>query len=203
MMEKNKMAIIGLIIVIVALLAGCAVMMQTPQKEATKLKITSNKTINEGDNLKVRLTTLNGSAISNETINISLTDSDGVTEYFSAVTNDKGIAKLKLKDAGNYTVNCTYGGNENYTGNGTVQKLEIKEEVVVEEPTYTQSSSSKSNLDGYRYSEDAGGYIKEYTDSKGVDHVDYSDGRKMSYDHKTNKMTYDDGKGNVVVSDDW
>ena len=33
---------------------------------------------------------------------------------------------MKLKK-GKYTVNVTYGGNENYTGNNTTQNLKIKE----------------------------------------------------------------------------
>ena len=49
---------------------------------------------------------------------------------------------------GQYKVNVTYGGNENYTGNNTTQKLTIKEEVV-EAPvqqTYSQDSSSQSTV---------------------------------------------------------
>ena len=46
-------------------------------------------------------------------------------------TNSKGKAKLDLDlKKGKYTVNVTYSGNENYTGNNTTQKLTIKEEVV-------------------------------------------------------------------------
>ena len=50
-------------------------------------------------------------------------------------TDKKGKAKrdLDLKK-GKYTVNVTYYGNENYTGNSTTQKLKIKEEVVEAEP---------------------------------------------------------------------
>ena len=164
-MERNKIIIIGLVIVIIALLVCCVVMMQTPQKEATKLKITSNNTINEGENITVKLTTLNGSAISDESVNITITSSDGTAQYFSVVTNNNGIANLKLKDAGNYTVNCTYGGNENYTGNTTTMKLEVKEEVVeVKSPSNTQyssSSSSKSSSDDYGPAVDSSGITRE------------------------------------------
>ena len=44
-------------------------------------------------------------------------------------------------EKGNYVVNVTYGGNENYTGNNTTQKLKIKEEVV--EVTETNSYYSE------------------------------------------------------------
>lgn len=55
---------------------------------------------------------------------------------------------------GKYVVNVTYGGNENYTGNNTTQKLTIKEEVVEAEPT---SSSSDSSSSSSRYVYDEGG----------------------------------------------
>ena len=51
---------------------------------------------------------------------------------------------------GKYTVNVTYGGNENYTGNNTTQKLTIKEEVK-ETPT-TSSYSSEPVYDGHTVS---------------------------------------------------
>ena len=43
-------------------------------------------------------------------------------------TDEKGKAKLDFDlKKGKYTVNVTYGGNDNYTGNNTAQKLTIKE----------------------------------------------------------------------------
>ena len=46
---------------------------------------------------------------------------------------------------GKYSVNVTYGGNENYTGNNTTQKLTIKEEVVQTETSESSASSSGGN----------------------------------------------------------
>ena len=50
---------------------------------------------------------------------------------------------------GEYKVNVTYGGNENYTGNSTTQKLTIKEE---KKATQTQDTSqtASNSLDKYR-----------------------------------------------------
>lgn len=76
-MDKDKIIIIGLIIVIVALIVALAIAMQPPTKENTKLKITSNKTLYEGDTLKVNLTDINGTPISGEVINISITNKNG------------------------------------------------------------------------------------------------------------------------------
>ena len=65
-------------------------------------------------------------------------------------TNSKGKAKLDLKlKKGNYKVNVSYGGNENYTGNNTTQKLKIKEkEKVVEQQSSTQSDTYVERTEG-------------------------------------------------------
>ena len=204
--NKNIIIILVAIIVVLAAILGVMFLQPNAAKEPTKVKITSNKTQYENETLSIQLTDLNKTPISKEIVNITITDKKGKIVVDDVVkTDSKGKAKLDLDlKKGKYTVNVSYDGNENYTGNNTTQRLTIKEkEVVVEQPVYSQTTSTdNSNLDGYRYSEDAGGYIKEYTDSNGVDHVDYADGRKDSYDPETNIMTSDDGHGNVV-SEEW
>ena len=155
---ENKNIIIILLIVVVIIAAAIGVMLLSPfdSKEDTKLTITSNKTLHEGDKLKVKLTDINGTKISNETINITITDSKGVNSHYSVVTNSKGVGTLKLdKSPGKYTVNCTYGGNENYTGNSTSKKIKI-EEVVEQTQVTEQASSASSSSSGSASSSDSG-----------------------------------------------
>ncbi len=94
---------------------------------------------------------------------------------------------------GKYKVNVTYGGNENYTGNKTTQKLTIKEEVVEavpEESSYTESySSTESTESSY--------------DHAPRDGVDY-DSSQMSYEEyvsqiKNNPNGHYDGAGNYYA----
>ena len=140
--------------------------MSTQHKIDTKLTIKSNSTLYEGDSIKVKLTDLNGTAIVNQTINITITDGDNACSYYSVVTNEKGVGKLKLdKDVGNYTVNCTYTGNDIYAGNNTTKKITIEEEVVEAEPvSYSSSdssyssSSSSSSSSRYEYDMEGGLY---------------------------------------------
>ena len=123
-MDKNKWIIVALIIVIIALIIGLAAMMQAPTKEDVKLTIKNKKVIDEGESIKIQLTDMNGTPIKGQAVNISVTDKEGTTDYHSVVTNENGVGKLKLdKSPGKYTVNCTYGGNENYTANSTNQTL--------------------------------------------------------------------------------
>jgi len=177
---EQKHIIIILLIVVVVLAAAMAVMILSPfdAKADTKLTIKSNDTLHEGDKFKVKLTDINGTGISNQTVNVTLKDSDGQTSYFSVVTNSKGIGTLKLdKSAGNYTVNCTYGGNDKYTGNTTFQKLTIEE--IVEEPAYEESTVSSSNSG----SNSDDGYWETSMDADFEYHTEYeSDGEFRQYD---------------------
>lgn len=163
---EQKHIIIILLIVVVVLAAAMAVMILSPSmaKQETQITVTSNETVYEGDNLTFKLTDINSTGISNQTVNVTLKDSDGETSYFSAVTNSDGIGTLKLdKSAGNYTVNVTFAGNDNYTGSTASQDLEINEEVV-EQPAAQQSSSSSSNGGGLHYDKE----INVYYNDEGV-----------------------------------
>ena len=80
-MDKNKMIILALIVVIAALLVGMAAMMMPNMgKQDTKLKFKSNSTLTEGDSLKVKLTDANGTAIANQTVNIIITNKNKSTD---------------------------------------------------------------------------------------------------------------------------
>ena len=167
---ENKTIIIILLIIIVVLAAmiGITVLHPFDSKDPTKVKITSNKTQYEGGELSIKLTDLNGTAISKEIVNVTITNSKGKVVVDDVVkTNSKGKAKLDLDlKKGKYNVNVSYDGNENYTGNNTTQKLTINEkEVVVEQPVYRQTTStqSSSSSNEIRFDEE----LNVYYDSNG------------------------------------
>ena len=145
---ENKNIIIILLVIIVILAAAIGFVLLNPMhaKDPTKIKITSDKEQYEGGELSIKLTDLNKTPISKEIVNITITNSKGKVVVDDVVkTNSKGNAKLDLDlKKGKYTVNVTYGGNDNYTGNNSTQKLTIKEEVVEAQPDTSTSSSSSS-----------------------------------------------------------
>lgn len=147
MENKNIIIILIAIIVVLAVVAG-VMFMQPAAKEPTKVKITSDKSQYEGGKVTIQLTDLNKTAISKEKVNITITNKKGKVVINETIkTNSKGKAKLDLDlKKGNYTVNVTYGGNENYTGNNTTQKLTIKEEI--KQTVSIQSSSSSTEYNG-------------------------------------------------------
>ena len=157
---ENKNIIIILIVIIVILAAAIGFAMFNPMhtKEPTKIKITSDKEQYEGGELSIQLTDLNKTPISKEVVNITITNSKGKVVVDDVVkTNSKGKAKLDLDlKKGKYNVTVTYGGNENYTGNNTTQKLTIKEEVV---ETASVSSTNSNNDEWPEY--DSLGVSKE------------------------------------------
>lgn len=148
MENKNIIIILVAIIIILAVVLGAMLLQPGFSKQASKVKITSEKSQYECGTLKVQLTDLNKTALSKEKVNITVTDKKGKVVVNKTVkTNSKGNAKLDLNlKKGKYTVNVTYAGNENYTGNNTTQKLTIKEEEKVVE---SQSSGSDYNRDTY------------------------------------------------------
>ena len=145
---ENRNIIIILIVIIVILAAAIGFTMLNPMhaKEPTKIKITSDKEQDEGGKLSVQLTDLNKTPLSKEIVNITITNGKGKVVVDDVVkTNSKGKASLNLDlKKGKYNVTVSYGGNENYTGNNTAQKLTIKEKVV--EATVEQSSSEPQYL---------------------------------------------------------
>ena len=200
MEHKTIIIILIAIIVVLAAMIGITVLHPFDSKDPTKVKITSNKTQYEGGELSIKLTDLNGTAISKEIVDVTITNSKGKVVVDDVVkTNSKGKAKLDLDlKKGKYVVNVSYDGNENYTGNNTTQKLTIKEEVVEATvsststtPTSTSSQSASSttydinNLPPSNdpYPETNRYYIDEY-------HVkqEYADGYMRTVDVRTGEI---------------
>ena len=152
MENKNIIIILLVIIVVLAAAIGFILLNPTHAKEPTKIKITSDKEQYKGGKLKIQLSDLNKTPLSKEVVNIKITNKNGKVVVDDVVkTDSKGKAKLDLKlKKGKYKVNVSYGGNENYTGNSTIQKLTIKEKKVVEaEPASSKSVTSNDDSNYY------------------------------------------------------
>ena len=195
---ENRNIIIMLLVVIAILAVAVGVMMfnQSHVKEATKIKITSDKEQYEGGKLSVELKDLNGTALSKEVVNVTVTDKKGKVVVDDVVkTNSKGKAKLDLHlKKGKYNVTVTYGGNENYTGTNSTQKLNIKEKVT--EAVKPQSSSSQSSSHRQEYDITPDGWNpREHEVSRepigdGNERVKYDDGYMRVVDKDGNVISH-------------
>ena len=152
---ENKNIIIILLVIIVVLAAAIGFVLLNPinAKEPTRLIITSDDEQNEGGELSIKLTDLNKTPISKEIVNIRITDGNGNVVVDDVVkTNSKGKASLDLDlDEGEYIVNVSYGGNDNFTAGNATQKLTIKEEVVEATPDTSQSEQVDYNSRNSKY----------------------------------------------------
>ena len=178
-MDKNKIIILALIVVIAALLVGMAfTMMPNMAKQDTKLKFKNNSTLAEGDSLKVKLTDANGTAIANQTINVTIKDKDGTSDYHSVETNEKGVGTLKLdKNSGKYNVTVSYGGNDKYNGCNATKKITIEKKVA--EATTSQSDSSSTYYNGRDLSGGSGESVEVESVHEGSGVIEgYKGGRK-------------------------
>lgn len=139
-------------------------------KENSNLKITDKK-INVGDSLVVVLADSQGNPIADETINIKLTDKDGITIDEKITTNSKGKAKFKMEETGKYSMECKFDGNDKYKSTSIIDNITVKKattHVVNEEKTNNYDSVSGLSGDGYSYypsngpAVDARGVSREY-----------------------------------------
>ena len=86
---------------------------------------------------------------------------------------------------GKYNVTVTYGGNENYTGNNTTQKLTIKEEVAQTQTTSSESSSLPYSLNNLPPSNDPNPETKRYQIDEYHVRQEYSDDYHSIVDLRT------------------
>ncbi len=187
---ENKNIIIILLIIAIILAAIVGVMfLQQNEKKATKLKITSNSTLVEGDSLSIKLTDINGTPIVNQTVNVSIMDKDGSINHKTIVTNEKGKAYLKIdKSPGKYSINCTFEGNDKYSNSSAFKKIEIKEEVEesnsYQNEVYSTETYSQSDDEDYRPEVDSGGITREEADYWGWEYTSEHGGHYIgSNDH--------------------
>ena len=192
MENKNIIIILVAIIIILSGAIGFALLNPLNAKEPCKVLITSDKEQYEGGEISIVLAGLNKTPISKEIVNVTITNSKGKVVYDQVVkTNSKGKAKLDLNlKKGIYKVVVAYGGNENYTGNNTTQKLIIKEEVVEVAPSVSSTSYDENYLEGPEV--DSHGVTKEMVLNSGIKDVKYDEENGIYVSYDPNTGTYHD-----------
>ena len=183
---NNQKTIIAILCIIIVILIVCVAIFALPMfKEESKLAI-ADKTIDEGDKLVVVLTDAHGIGLPNATINIKLTDKDGITIDEDVTTNDKGKAKLKVEEKGKYSVECTFKGEGKYAASSLSDNIKVEKpttEIVKEEQTTTHTSKYAPN--GGMYPEygpevDSQGITREYAIAHDMHYIEMEiDGRTV------------------------
>lgn len=157
-MDSQKTIIALLCVIIALLVVGVVMFSPLMAKEDSNLAISDNK-LNVGDSLVVVLTDSHGAPIANETVNIKLTDEDGITINEDVTTNSKGKAKFKMENKGKYSVECNFDGNGQFAPSSTAGNLTVKKattSVVNKDKTSNYDSVSGLSDDGYSYYPNSG-----------------------------------------------
>ena len=130
-MDDNKIIQILLVVIVILLLIIGVMFLTSSKKEDSKICITSNSTLKEGDSITVKLTDLNNTPIKEGIVEIELLDESGsVISSDSGKMDSKGECKFDLNlSEGEYTVNVVFEGNDNYTGSNVTQDLAVEREI--------------------------------------------------------------------------
>lgn len=146
-MDENRLIIVGVIIVILAVIAGFMLTSSGSSQEDTKLAILTEGAISENGTLDVKLTNIDGVAIRDKVVHVSVTDDKGNVVYSQdSTTYANGVANIKLNDvkAGTYNVEVTFDGDDKFTQSSVSQKLTINPgaSVEVEDNSTSEDTSS-------------------------------------------------------------
>ena len=115
-------------------------------KQETDLVITSNSTLNNGDNFTVELADNNGKGIANKTVCIKLVDDGGNVNNLNITTDKNGVSSFGINaNSGNYVAKCVFLGDDNYDSSNIVQNISIINKVVSLNQTDNVNSNSSDN----------------------------------------------------------
>lgn len=148
-MDYNKIIIALLIVIIVMLIAGLVVLNPFNSKENVNLIVSSNNTLYGGDNFAIALSGVNGVPLSNQNVNVVITDANGNENPQIATTdeNGNGFVQLNGLTPGNYNITATFDGNDEYNGNTISQNVEIKKSTTEQISSDSSSSGGSVTID--------------------------------------------------------
>lgn len=125
-MDTKK--IIIAVIVILIVVVGAFLYISANSHE-TKLEITSNSSMKNGDNITVVLKDQYRNVYPGQMVDIKLLDDSGWADKFNATTDDDGEISVKLEgfENGNYTVHANFNGTMFLSSSKSVSNLEIND----------------------------------------------------------------------------
>lgn len=160
----NKVIIALVIMLVAILLAGLFIFSPTHAKSDSRVIVTSNSTLHDGDSFSIKLTDLNNTPIANQVVNITIIDADGEKNHQQVTTDESGNGMLQLNGltVGNYSMVVVYGGNDNYSNCNTTQSLKMK--AIEAEPKVEQNTVEQSTGEPYVVSMSDDGCVLYWSD---------------------------------------
>lgn len=127
-MERKNVVLICVAIIVVVVIA-CGAMVYLNSVKDTNLSL-KDKTIYKNEKLTFTLTDENNNYLPNKNITVNITSSKNKTKTYNLTTNNKGVAKLKMKNKGKFTVNVLFAGELFLKSSNLTKKVNIKEKEV-------------------------------------------------------------------------
>ena len=126
MIDMKKIIIAVIVILIVAIGAFAFI---SANSHATKMEVTSNHTLQNGDFVTVVLKDQYRNVYPNEVIDLKILDDSGWANKYNATTDENGQASFVLEgfENGNYTVHANFNGTMFLSSSKTVSDLEIND----------------------------------------------------------------------------
>ena len=201
---RDKIIIIGLVIVIIALIGIAIYMFNGQHQQSTQIEVMGNGTIEENGTLTVKLSLLNNTGINNKTMNLVVIDKNNKKVLEKTVnTNSEGKANVDIKNIskGEYVINITFEGDKNYSANTTSKEIKIIEKKANEKTSETTQNTTSTqhnekNTDDLGLSQHKANnfeYVGTYADGE---HYKVRGGGELVM--HGDAYEYYDGHGNVV-----
>ena len=134
-----------LVIAIVVVVVGAAIFLMSNMshpKEDSKIIMTSNATLDDGDNFTVKLTDLNNNPIPDQSINVTIVSASSGSVQKTLVTDKSGQASFEVNSStkGSCAVKVKYAGNDKFNGCNLSENLKINEKVIIQNVTNITSN---------------------------------------------------------------
>jgi len=109
-MDKKKMLFIAIAVIMIVAIAAFAFISMT--STVTKVEITCNETVQNGDYISVVLKDNYRNVIPDQTIDLKILDDSGWAHKYNVTTDEMGRGYIQLVgfDNGNYTVHANFNG---------------------------------------------------------------------------------------------
>lgn len=143
---NKKIILVLLSIFIVAVVAGSAIAAEA--KVNTEIKMLSEKTLKNGDDIEFQLKDAQGKEIASQKVNISF-EANGKYENYSVITDEHGNGYLVLYNEalGDHKVIINYTGNDKYNPCKLEETIKIVEGTSTNDKTNANSTASTIKYD--------------------------------------------------------
>ena len=120
---------IGIAVAFILIIAIGAMVFISSNSHNTKLDVTSNSTLTNGEYLTIVLKDEYRNVYPNQVIDVKILDDSGWANYYNGTTDETGTVSILLQgmDNGNYTVHSQFNGTMFLHNSKSVTNLQIND----------------------------------------------------------------------------